>query len=82
MENEINQPYCIMSSNGYVIENSDNFTNSINGNLCDIIQKSRKILGEDKLNSIEILFENKSILIKDKLSNDLNISMIINNEKK
>lgn len=82
MENEIIQPYCIMNSNGYVIEKSDDFSNNINGQLSDIIQKSRKILGEDQLNNIEILFENKTILIKDKLSNDLNISMIINNEKK
>ena len=82
MDNDLNQPYCIMSSNGFVIEKSDNFNNSINGQISDIVQKSKKILAKDNIDTIQIFFENKSILIKDNISNDLNISMIINNEKK
>lgn len=82
MDYDLNQPYCIMNSNGYVIERSDNFINSINGQLSDIVQKSKKILPNDNINTVEIFFENKTILIKDSLANDLNISMIVNNEKK
>lgn len=82
MDQEITQPYVIMNSKGLVIEKSDGFNQNIQGQLSDIILKSKSILPRDEVNTIEIVFENKSLLIKDNCANDISLSMIVGNEKK
>jgi hypothetical protein len=74
--------YCIMNTHGFVIEKSDSFNTSINGQINDIVQKSRKILNTDSIKSIEIFFDQKTVMIKDNSATDLNITTIVNSEKK
>ena len=80
MDSIVNHPYCIMNSNGFVIEKSEGFNNNINGQITDIVQKSKKILAPDTINSFEIFFENKNILIKENTTNDFNITMLVSNK--
>ena len=47
-----------MNANGFVIEKNEGFNTNINGHISDLLQKSKKILKSDNINSIEILFEN------------------------
>ncbi len=71
-----------MNSNGMIIEKSDDFQNNISGYILDISQKARDIL-EDKngMNSIELFFDNKVVLIKDNCWTGLNMTMIVDNKE-
>ena len=80
MDNDLKHPYCIMNANGFVIEKNEGFNTNINGHISDLLQKSKKILKSDNINSIEILFENKSILIKDDTVKNYNITMLVNDK--
>jgi hypothetical protein len=81
MDQELSNPYLIMNSKGFVVEQSDTFNKNIYGQISDIVAKSKNILQKDTVNTIEIVFENKTILIKDNIASDLNITMVVNNEK-
>jgi hypothetical protein len=74
--------FAIHDNNGIPIEMSKHFNTGISGYAFDIIQKSRSILdSKDKINSIEIFYENAVVLIKDNVSTKLNMTMIIDKTK-
>lgn len=67
-----------MDSNGMIIEKTNNFETCVCGYITDICHKVRDLLADkDSLNSVEIFFENKVLLIKDDVANGVNISMIV-----
>ncbi len=74
-------PQCVMDSNGMIIEKSDSFQTNISGYILDISQKARDVLeSKDGVNSIELFFDNKVILIKDNCVTGINMSMIVENK--
>jgi hypothetical protein len=82
MESNIGSEYAVMDNNGFMIEKSNNFNTHISGYAFDIVQKARKILKNDNsYNNIEIIFENQTILLKDDCSSNLNMCMIVSEEK-
>ncbi len=77
------QDYLIMDNQGMIVENSENSYINPNstGYISDIINKTRTVLkGSDSVNSIEIFFENQTIMIKDNCSNNLNITTVLPNK--
>jgi len=74
--------YVCMNSNGLIIEKSNLFNKNNCGFITDIVQKTRNILpNNDFINNIEIFFDKTLVVIQDNNSNDLNITMIVDNEK-
>jgi len=79
---EAENEYAIFDKNGMTIEKSENFDNKISGHLTDIVQKSREVLNsKDTINSIEIFFEKKVIMLKDNCSTNLHMAQIVENSK-
>jgi len=77
-----NHNFACMNSNGMVIEKSQDFNHNNCGYLTDIIQKARNILPKKNfINNIEIFFDKSVILIQDNTSTDLNMTMIVENDK-
>jgi hypothetical protein len=77
------QDYLIMDNQGMVVEKTDNLLVNQNctGYISDIINKTRSVLkGSDSVNSIEIFYENQTIMIKDNCSNNLNITTLLANK--
>jgi len=82
MEENIGNDYAVMDNNGFMIEKSKKFNTSISGYAFDIVQKARKILNNDStFNTIDIIFENQTILMKDDCSSKLNMCIIVSEEK-
>ena len=82
MESNSKENFLVMDDNGFIIEKSKNFNTSISGYAFDILQKSRKILNSDStIHNIEIIYEKKTILLKDDTSSKLNICMLMNEDK-
>ncbi len=75
------QEYLIMDNKGMVIEKTDNINQGISGFLSDIINKTRSVLkSSDSVNSIEIFYENQTLMTKDNCSNNLNITTLVSNK--
>jgi len=82
MDSNSKENFMVMDDNGFVIEKSKNFNTSIYGYALDILQKARKILNDDStINNIEIIYEKKTMIIKDDKSSKLNVCMLINEDK-
>ena len=82
MESNSKENFLVMDDNGFIIEKSKNFNTSISGYAFDILQKSRKILNSDStINNVEIIYEKKTILLKDDTSSKLNVCMLMNEDK-
>jgi hypothetical protein len=76
-----NNEYCLMDNNGMTLEKSTSFDLQLSGRLLDIAQKTRAILGSDSaVNSIDIIFENSIVLIKDNQTAGVNMTMIVDNK--
>ena len=81
MDSNSKENFMVMDDNGFVIEKSKNFNTSISGYALDILQKARKILNDDStINNIEIIYEKKTMIIKDDISSKLNVCMLINED--
>lgn len=72
--------YCISDKNGFVIEQTKDFKIS-SGYITDIVNNAKKIMNPNSnVNSIDIFFEDYTILIKDNSSTNLNMTMIVENK--
>jgi hypothetical protein len=80
MDNK-NSEYCIMDNNGMVLEKSDVFDTKISGHVLDLTHRASSLLDStNNVNSIEIVFDNSVILIKDKVAENINMTMIVDNK--
>lgn len=78
-----NSNYCISDKNGFVIEKSESFNTSDNGYATDIAHNVRRIVNSNStVNTIDIFFENSTVVIKDNSSTNLHMTMIIENKHK
>ena len=77
-----NSNFVCMNNNGMIIEQSKSFNKKNCGYLTDIVQKARQILPKnDFINSIEIFFEKSLVIIQDNNSVELNMALIVDNDK-
>ncbi len=73
--------YLVMDDKGMIIEKTDNLNPNISAYITDIINKTRSVLKDrDSVNSIEIFFENQTVMVKDNSSNNLNITTVVQNK--
>ncbi len=77
-----NSNFVCMNSNGMVIDKSNDFNVKNCGYITDIVQKTRSILTKnDFINSIEIFFDKSVVVIQDNNSTDLNMTVVVENDK-
>ena len=62
MENENDNKYLLIDDKGMVIEQNEVFSDNIIGDICDIIQKGKKVSKENEM-IVSIQFEKSNLVI-------------------
>ena len=69
--------YLVLDDKGLVIEKSDIFSDSVIGDINDIINKGKKIF-DDKEITFDIQYENSNLVIRNNSNIKLSVSSLVN----
>ena len=72
MENEKDNKYLLIDEKGMVIEQNEAFNDNIIGDICDIIEKGKKVSKENEM-VVSIQFEKSNLVIVNDTNKKLSV---------